>query len=416
MSLNRVRLPPEVEAANRTLNRNDSLAVGVVNAAAPFLPVLLVRLGASGIAVGLVTAIPAVAGALLALPIGRRLQRRQDIVPAYSRSRLIAHTIYAPIALVLLLVPLDWAVAAILVLWAFAMVPNTIGQVAFPIVMDGAAGSRGRYDLLGRRWAIIGLVTAVTMAAGGQLLRLLPFPTNYELFMLVCASGGIGSFYFARRYVIPAQVPEDASTSRSPAARIGEMVAHLRSERSFTTFEIRALVYSAGIGLAAPLLPLFYVKEVIASDAVVGLIGAGQSLGALAGYVTWRLISRRFGRAYVLMPSLLLSALTPAAFFAIHDQVLVVIVSVAAGFASAGAGLALFDEMMRRIPTRLGVTFASIDQTIQNAALIVAPIVGGTLSGLIGIRNALVVAALVSLAGFAFFVLDLYNERTRVPA
>jgi len=416
VSLNRVRLPPEVEAANRTLNRNDSLAVGVVNAAAPFLPVLLVRLGASGIAVGLVTAIPAVAGALLALPIGRRLQRRQDIVPAYSRSRLIAHTIYAPIALVLLLVPLDWAVAAILVLWAFAMVPNTIGQVAFPIVMDGAAGSRGRYDLLGRRWAIIGLVTAVTMAAGGQLLRLLPFPTNYELFMLVCASGGIGSFYFARRYVIPAQVPEDASTSRSPAARIGEMVAHLRSERSFTTFEIRALVYSAGIGLAAPLLPLFYVKEVIASDAVVGLIGAGQSLGALAGYVTWRLISRRFGRSYVLMPALLLSALTPAAFFAIHDQVLVVIVSVAAGFASAGAGLALFDEMMRRIPTRLGVTFASIDQTIQNAALIVAPIVGGTLSGLIGIRNALVVAALVSLAGFAFFVLDLHNERTRVPA
>jgi len=95
--------------------------------------------------------------------------------------------------------------------------------------------------------------------------------------------------------------------------------------------------------------------------------------------------------------------------------VAVVIVSVAAGFAAAGAGLALFDEMMRRIPTRLGVTFASIDQTIQNAALIVAPILGGTLSGVIGIRNALVVAALVSLAGFAFFMLDLYNERSVGP-
>ena len=283
MSSNRVRLPPEVEAANRTLNRNDSLAVGVVNAAAPFLPVLLVRLGATGVAVGLVTAIPAVAGALLALPIGRRLQRRQDIVPAYSRSRLIAHTIYAPIALVLLLVPLDWAVAAILVLWAVAMVPNTIGQVAFPIVMDGAAGSRGRYDLLGRRWAIIGLVTAVTMAAGGQLLRLLPFPTNYELFMLVCAIGGIGSFYFARRYVIPAQVPEDAATAVRPPPGSARWSPISARSRPFTAFEIRALVYSAGVGLAAPLLPLFYVKEVVAPDAVVGLIGAGQSLGCAGG-------------------------------------------------------------------------------------------------------------------------------------
>jgi MFS transporter len=406
-------LSKTVEATNRTLNRNDSVAVGVVNAAAPFLPVLLVRLGASGVAVGLITAIPAVAGALLALPVGRWLQGRRDIVPAYSGSRLIAHTIYAPIALALWLVPRDWTVAAILVIWAVAMVPNTIGQVAFPIVMDGAAGSRGRYDLLGRRWAIIGLVTALTMAGGGQLLRVLAFPMNYQLFLLVCASGGLGSFYFARRYVIPTHVPGAPVVSRSPIAGFADLVTHLRSERPFAAFELRALVYSAGIGLAAPLLPLFYVHEVNAPDAVIGLIGAGQSLGALAGYVTWRVISRRRGRTAVLVPSLLLGALTPAAFFAIHDQLLVVVVSVVSGFGSAGAGLALFDELMRRVPMRLGVTFASIDQTIQNAALIVAPIAGGTLSVAIGIRNALVVAALVSVAGFALFVLDLYRTRPR---
>lgn len=402
-----------IEAANRRLNRNDSVAVGIVNAAAPFLPVLLVRLGASGVAVGLITALPAVAGTLLALPVGRWLQGRRDIVPAYSGARLIAHTIYAPIALALWLAPADWTVAGILAIWAVAMVPNSIGQVAFPIVMDGAAGSRGRYDLLGRRWAIIGLVTAVTMAAGGQLLRILPFPMNYEVFLLVCASGGIGSFYFARRYVIPAQAAAVPAATRSPVARIAEVVGHLRTERPFAAFEVRALVYSAGIGLAAPLLPLFYVHEVNAPDAVIGLIGAGQSLGALAGYVTWRLISRRWGRSSVLVPALLLGALPPAAFFAIHDQVLVVTVSVVSGFGSAGAGLALFDELMRRVPMRLGVTFASIDQTIQNAALIAAPILGGTLSVAIGIRPALVLASVVSLAGFGLFMIDLYQARSR---
>ena len=409
----RIPGPTVVEATNRTLNRNDSFAVGVVNAAAPFLPVLLLRLGASGVAIGLITALPAVAGALLALPVGRWLQGRHDIVPAYSGSRLIAHTIYAPMALAVLLVPHDWAVAALLVIWAVAMVPNTIGQVAFPIVMDGAAGSRGRYELLGRRWAIIGLVTALTMAAGGQLLRVLSFPMNYELFLLVCASGGIGSFYFARRYVIPPQHPADPTSPVSPRVRLRDVGALVRSERPFAAFEVRALVYSAGIGLAAPLLPLFYVKEVNAPDAVIGLIGAGQSLGALAGYVTWRLVSRRNGRTAVLVPALLLSALAPAAFFAIHDQAIVVAVSVGTGFASAGAGLALFDELMRRVPMRLGVTFASIDQTIQNSALIVAPIIGGSLSVAIGIRPALVVASVVSLAGFGLFILDWYRSRSK---
>lgn len=402
-----------VEATNRTLNRNDSIAVGIVNAAAPFLPVLLVRLGAPGVAIGLVTALPAVAGALLAIPVGRWLQGLGNIVPAYSGSRLFAHTIYAPMALVLWLVPGDWAVAAILACWAIAMVPNTIGQVAFPIVMDGTAGSRGRYDLLGRRWAIIGLVTALTMAAGGQLLRVLPFPMNYALFLVVCASGGIGSFYFARRYVIPAQRAIGLSARISPRAGLREVVAHLRAERPFAAFELRALVYSAGIGLAAPLLPLFYVREVNAPDAVIGLIGAGQSLGSLAGYVTWRLISRRNGRLAVLVPALVLSAFAPAAFFAIHDQAIVVAVSVVAGFVGAGAGLALFDEMMQRVPMRLGVTFASIDQTIQNSALVVAPLLGGSLSTLIGIRPALVVASVVALAGVALFLLDLYRARSR---
>ena len=413
MTAERIALPGPVEATNRTLNRNDSVAVGIVNAASPFLPVLLVRLGASGVAVGLVTALPAVAGALLALPIGRWLQGRRDIVPAYSGARLIAHTIYAPMALALVIAPPAWAIAAILAIWAVAMVPNTIGQVAFPIVMDGAAGSRSRYDLLGRRWAIIGLVTAVTMAGGGQLLRVLPFPVNYEVFLLVCASGGIGSFSFARRYVIPSHVSDAPTDLRSPLARLREVADLLRAERPFAAFELRALVYSAGIGLAAPLLPLFYVHEVNAPDAVIGLIGAGQSLGSLAGYVVWRLISHRRGRTSVLVPALLLGALTPAVFFAIHDLAIVVAVSVGAGFASAGAGLALFDELMRRVPMRLGVTFSSIDQTIQNSALIAAPILGGALSTLIGIRPSLVVASVVALGGFGLFMVDLYRARSR---
>ena len=42
-------------------------------------------------------------------------------------------------AVAVLTVP-DLAVPAVLAVWALAAVPSTIGIVAFPVVMDGAAG------------------------------------------------------------------------------------------------------------------------------------------------------------------------------------------------------------------------------------------------------------------------------------
>ena len=50
--------------------------MGVVNAASPFLPVLVARLGGTAFTISLLTSIPAVAGFTLAIPIGQFLQRR----------------------------------------------------------------------------------------------------------------------------------------------------------------------------------------------------------------------------------------------------------------------------------------------------------------------------------------------------
>ena len=81
------------------------------------------------------------------------------------------------------------------------------------------------------------------------------------------------------------------------------------------------------------------------------------------------------------------------------------------GIATAGVQLSLFNELMRRVPRSHGVTFSSVDQSLQNLGLIVAPSVGGVLAVTIGVRYGLVVAALVALVGFAMFALDWRSER-----
>src|SRR5512141_2530722 len=194
-------------AGNYTLVQVDSVFVGLVSVAGTFLPVFLVRLGATGTEIGLLTSIPALTAFLLAIPFGRWLQGRHNIVPWYSRLRLVAWSSYAVIAVAVVLLPASLAVPASLLVWAAASLPSTAGLVAFPIVMDGAAGPHGRFDLLGRRWATAGVATTVAVVVAGQALGLVAFPANFELLLIGCSLAGVGSFLISRRFVIPDQVP-----------------------------------------------------------------------------------------------------------------------------------------------------------------------------------------------------------------
>jgi hypothetical protein len=399
------------QARNYRLVQVDSVFVGLVTIAGTFLPVFLVRLGASGTEVGLLTSIPALTAFALAIPFGRWLQRRRNIVPWYSRLRLAAWSSYAVIALVVAVVPADVAIPAVLVVWAVASLPSTAGLVAFPVVMDGAAGPHGRFDLLGRRWAIAGVATTVGVVVAGQALGLVPFPLNFELLLVACALAGVASFGVSRRFEIPDQVAAHDEGGGPLRTRLRSFVDLIRSRGTFLDYELRAFVFTAGIGLTTPLLPLLYVNELQAPNAWIGIIGAAQNVGGVAGYLVARRTSRRWSPSAVLLPSLLVAALIPAIVAQLHDLTVVAALALVGGLATAGAQLGLFDELMKRVPREHGVTFSSVDQTLQNLALIVAPSLGGLLAITIGVRAGLVVAALVAVAGFGMFAWDWRGTR-----
>jgi MFS family permease len=403
----------ERQARNYRLVQVDSVFVGLVTVAGTFLPVFLVRLGATGTEVGLLTSIPALTAFLFAIPLGRWLQGRHRIVPWYSRLRLVAWTSYGVMALVVMMVPAAMAVPAILLVWAAASLPSMAGLVAFPIVMDGAAGPQGRFDLLGRRWAIAGFVTSVAVIAAGEALGLVGFPANFQWLLMGCGLAGACSFLISRRIDIHDQVPPPADPAAAIRARLRSFTGLIRDQPSFLEFELRSFVYTAGVGLATPLLPLLYVNEVHAPDAWIGIIGAAQSVGAVAGFLIARQTSRRRGASAVLLPSLLVAALVPAVLALMDSLPVLAVVAMIGGVATAGAQLALFNELMKRVPRSHGVTFSSVDQSLQNLALIIAPSTGGVLAVTLGVRQGLVVAAVVALGGLALFALDHRRSRAR---
>ena len=390
---------------NAKVMRWDSVAMGVVNAASTYLPVLVARLGGSAFNIGLLTAIPAVAGFTLAIPMGQYLQRSARVITWYSLTRMLANLSYGVIALAVLLAPPEMMVPAIIAIWAIAAIPSTMGTVLFPVVMDGAAGPRGRLELMSRRWSIVGLTMAITVAIIGQFLDRIPPPANYAIAFMTFTLAGLVSYYFSRQFRIPRVEPPPVSEHRgSLAERIRGGLALVRSQPAFLDYSIRHLVYVAGTRLVLPLVPLYYVTVVDAPDAWIGIIATGQSLALIAGYQFWRRQSRLRGTRILLLVVLTVSSLFPAALSLTNQLIVVAALAAVAAFFTAGVDLILFDELMRTVPRQYGVTFVSIDTTLVNLATIVAPLMGAALVGLASIELALQLGAFISLCGVVMFV------------
>jgi len=118
----------------------DAIGVGLASAASSFLPVYLTRLNASTFQIGLLSSMPAITGLILALPMGQWLQRQENIVKWFSIARLLVIASYALTGVISFVVPEQFLVSSVLVVWAVATIPQTIVAITFSVVMNGSGG------------------------------------------------------------------------------------------------------------------------------------------------------------------------------------------------------------------------------------------------------------------------------------
>ena len=392
----------------------DAIGVGLASAAAPFLPVFLTRLGATNFQVGLLAAMPAVTGLLLAILIGRFLQGRRNVVTWFGFSRLLTILCYALTGLVTFFVPEDYLVFSVILIWAAATIPQTMVNIAFSVVMNAVAGPEGRYDLMSRRWSILGFTTAITVALAGQLLDHLWFPLNYQVIFIGLSIGGLISFYFSTSLDLPESPSAIEPTPQPMRDRLKGYFRLIRSEPAFVAFTAKQFVFMAGTSLAIPLFPLYYVRDVQANDTWIGFINMAQTAVVLIGYTFWVRQSRRRGGRYVLLWTTFCLALHPALTALTHNLLLIVLYAGLAGIFQAGLNLVFFDEQMKTFPPQYSATFVSLAQCLQYLAAAAAPLLGTLLAGYIGLDGALLVSTGLRFVGFGLFAWDNKNWPRRL--
>ena len=186
----------------------------------------------------------------------------------------------------------QYMIQAVLLIWAFATLPQTILAVSFWVVMNEVAGPTHRYELMSRRWSILGLTTAVTTLIAGQMLDAIAFPLNYQILFLFLSVGGLVSYYFSSHIRIPDVEPPPRESGVSARRQASNYVALVKGQPDFLSFLSKRFIFQMGILLATPLLPLFYVRELNASNAWIGFINTVQACLLLFGYFWWTRVSR----------------------------------------------------------------------------------------------------------------------------
>jgi hypothetical protein len=269
--------------------------------------------------------------------------------------------------------------------------------------MNAVSGPGKRFELMSRRWSILGLTTAITVAVVGQFLERYTFPVNYQIAFVGLSFGGVVSFYFSRKVNLP-PVEINHTEGRVSARNLFRNYWGIVSkEPRFLAFTAKRAIFLFGMSLAGPLIPLYYVNVVHAPDAWIGIFGTVQTAITLVGYFYWTRQSKKRGYGFVLLWTTFGLALVPAALSLTSAvQVIAVLVGLT-GILTAGNDMVFFEEQMKTVPPEFSAIFISFAQTAQYFAAIVAPLVGSYLATSVGVEVALVVTTGIRLVGFLAF-------------
>jgi Na+/melibiose symporter-like transporter len=380
----------------------DGLGVGLVAGVATFLSVFLARLGASNVLVGLLTAMPAITGALLAIPIGQFLGRQANIVTWYARSRVWVLSSYALTGLVPFVFR-EYAPAVIIAIWAIATIPQTMVNITFTLVMSGVAGPNKRMELMSRRWTTLGISNALSVAAVGWALEQSSFPLNYQIVFICSFIGGLISYYFSTNIVLPHGEP--SAVEQVPwRTSLSQMFRLLKEQRPFTQFVLSQFVFRCGMAMAIPLFPLYWVRVVQASDSSIGLINTVQSGVLLVAYSVWIYFSRRWGEGYALTICAFGLALYPLLTATSTNVWQLLIYAAIAGVFVAGTDLVIFDVLLGTAPEHARGSAVGLYHTTNYLATFGAPLLGTALANYVGIGTMLLVAAGLRLLGGLLFL------------
>jgi len=397
--------PKDGDERNMARGMYDGMGVGVVEGVQIFIPVLFTRLGADPLAVGLLSSMPAVAGILLAVPIGMRIARSATVIPWYAWSRLLLYLSYPMMAVVPLFFDAQMAVLVMLCIAALATVPQTSLALVFNVVMGSIIDVKRRYFLMSLRWSILGVCNGIAVYLAGLYLAK---HTGVESYAIVIGASSVFiamAFLPARTYEVPPERREKVIPPTTIGAALHTMLDNFKKYPAFRLFVLCHAVFQIGLTMSIPLFPLHWVRVLQADDAAIGIVSMVQSVTLLVGYTLGSYFATRYNaRVMILWVCAIGLGIYPLLTAVVTTMAPLFFFAAVWGVCTAGIELVILDVLLDSCPPGFVTTVMPSERMVMFAVRLVGPIIGTILARSTSTSFALVVAAALHFIGAGLFI------------
>jgi MFS family permease len=339
-----------------------------------YLVLYILALGATRTQIGLMSSLSSLAIALVLLPgafLVERFGHRKQITLIFGGglARLVL--------IILALLPFFLGgQTLILAAIALTIVRDINGNLSFPAWMSVTGEivpmeGRGRY--FGSRNFIMGIAGMVTIFLVGELITRVGSPHGYQIALgLAFALGAFSTFSFSRlrdpRGTAP--IPVEGNNS------LKGVLNDIKSHPVFLALTLVMVVWNFSLNIAGPFFNVYMVQNLKFSATMVGVTSI---VSTVAGLVVQRRIGRlsdRLGTRRVMLISMILIPILPAAWVFITHFWQVIILNSFGGMVWGAFGLVSFNFLLSLTPEAQRARYSAIYQILVTLALAIGAALG----------------------------------------
>ena len=292
---------PSVQRRNLRFVVFDGAAIGLMSAAASFVSVWVIRLGAPPFWVSLLSSAPSMIGPLMTIPWSQFADRQRRPQWVFAWARAAVHLVYPLVAILPFFLSGETAAKVIIVVWSLSGFPSSLSNMMFTLVMGRAMPPERRAFLMSRRWIVLGMAKLIALPLISQLIDRVPFPYGYQLAYGINGLIAIAAFYCAIQISVPEHEPAQPTRGERWLTRVREEVGGLVQAKAFLVFVAGRAMLNLGLALVSAIIPIYWVNHLSASDAWIGYFNATLSGATLLSYFPWVRIKRKWGTRWTLV-------------------------------------------------------------------------------------------------------------------
>lgn len=187
------------------------------------------------------------------------------------------------------------------------------------------------------------------------------------------------------------------------AAGVEKLRQGARAHPEFMRITMNTFMHGVGVWMVAPLYTLYYVRDLNASDAWLGLNGTVACLGTIAGYNLWRHLLSRWGEPVSLKRTICLVGVYPILVGLTPSLPVILLFGVLNGLIVPGVNLSHFNLLLKVTPPAERPSYTAIYMTVMNIGAFISPMIAIAFADQIGLGPMMVVSGLISVIGSTAF-------------